>query len=123
MDHNAAMAHSAVLGEEAALEALCFKTAIRNGHTVAAAATCDAGDVGCLDCPFQDEQSDDDWVATCIGCGCDDLHACAEEDTGNPCHWVRLDREAQLGVCSDCPEHAERWDDGDREVQVPATGL
>ncbi len=106
-----------VLDEE---KALCVETATRNGHAEAAAHACDAGDVGCLDCPFQDEQSDDDWVATCIGCGCDDLHACAEEDTGNPCSWVRLDRETQLGVCSVCQDHVERWDDGDREIRVPA---
>jgi hypothetical protein len=40
-------------------------------------------------------------VARCIGCGCDDDHAC---DLG--CSWLVVDRRASLGVCSEC--HA-RW--------------
>ena len=34
-------------------------------------------------------------VATCIECGCDDSHACAEG-----CFWLRLDRKTGLGLCS-----------------------
>lgn len=63
--------------------------------------------------------SNDLCVATCIGCGCDDLHACWDDVAEAPCSWVRLDRYSGLGVCSVCPEHVERWDDGDREVQMP----
>lgn len=48
-------------------------------------------------------------VAVCIGCGCDDNHACAAR-----CWWLRLDREHQEGVCSECEEHVEAWDRGDR---------
>lgn len=59
-------------------------------------------------------------LATCIGCGCTDLQAC-EGETG-PCSWVRLDREAGLGVCSECPEQVEAWDLGDRELRVPNEG-
>lgn len=58
-------------------------------------------------------------VATCIGCGCDDLHACSDEAVGGPCSWVRLDRVAGLGVCSACPEHVGRWDAGERDFGVP----
>ncbi|WP_197722866.1 hypothetical protein [Sulfurivermis fontis] len=58
-------------------------------------------------------------VATCIGCGCDDMHACWDEITETPCSWIRLDRNSARGVCSACPEHVERWDNGDREAQVP----
>ncbi len=58
-------------------------------------------------------------VSVCIGCGCDDNRACFDEATGQPCSWIRLDRDAGLGVCSACPDHAERWDQGDREIAVP----
>jgi hypothetical protein len=57
-------------------------------------------------------------LAVCIGCGCDDYHACAGED-GQPCHWLRIDRLAGLGVCSECQEVAADWDAGDREIRVP----
>lgn len=49
--------------------------------------------------------------AICIGCGCDDDHAC-----DNGCSWLRIDREDCIGVCSQCPEHEARWDAGDREI-------
>ena len=58
-------------------------------------------------------------IATCIGCGCDDYHACGNEDTGRPCSWLRLDRGAGLGVCSECINDIDRWDAGDREIAVP----
>lgn len=48
-------------------------------------------------------------VAMCIECGCDDCHACAES-----CIWIRLDRDAGLGVCSSCAHRAPDWDRGDR---------
>jgi hypothetical protein len=48
-------------------------------------------------------------VAVCIGCGCDDNHAC---EFG--CYWLRLDREDRKGVCSECVDHCEAWDRGDR---------
>jgi hypothetical protein len=80
-----------------------------------------------------------DPIAVCIGCGCDDLHACLialplEEGIersllGLPvkstramtfadrgCSWLRLDRGAGLGVCSACPGSVERWDAGDRDL-------
>ncbi|MCO2275018.1 hypothetical protein FA378_10960 [Pseudomonas aeruginosa] len=58
-------------------------------------------------------------VARCIGCGCDDYHACWDEIAGQPCGWLRVDRGRGLGVCSICPEHTERWDAGDTSLDVP----
>jgi len=48
-------------------------------------------------------------VASCIGCGCDDFHACPDG-----CWWLRVDYKAARGVCSRCEEHLEAWDRGDR---------
>ncbi|KGC20326.1 hypothetical protein DM48_7914 [Burkholderia gladioli] len=43
-------------------------------------------------------------IATCIGCGCDDDHACWDDAQDAPCSWVRVDYTAGLGVCSACPD-------------------
>jgi len=43
--------------------------------------------------------------AVCIGCGCDDFHACE-----GGCHWLRLDRMAGAGVCSKCESKVQLWD-------------
>lgn len=59
-------------------------------------------------------------IATCIGCGCNDLQACWDEEAGQPCSWLRVDRKARLGVCSACPEVVSDWDAGDRTLRVPA---
>jgi hypothetical protein len=59
----------------------------------------------------------------CIGCGCDDEHACFDETLNQPCHWIRLDPVAGKGLCSCCPELAVAWDRGDREVRVPVAIL
>ncbi len=45
-------------------------------------------------------------LSTCVGCGCDDLHACP-----SGCYWLRVDRERGEGVCSQCVEHVAAWDD------------
>lgn len=42
-------------------------------------------------------------VVVCIGCGCDDMHACADED-GTPCHWVAVNLKHLVGICSACAE-------------------
>lgn len=47
--------------------------------------------------------------AVCIGCGCDDNHACPDG-----CWWLRVDRADAKGVCSECEAHVEAWDRGDR---------
>jgi hypothetical protein len=56
-------------------------------------------------------------VSVCIGCGCDDNHAC---DQG--CWWIRLDRPASVGLCNRCEvDHVDAWDRGDRTLRaVPA---
>lgn len=58
-------------------------------------------------------------LANCIGCGCNDNQACWDENAGQPCSWLRVDRNIGLGVCSACPGYLERWELGDREVDVP----
>ncbi len=50
-------------------------------------------------------------IATCIECGCDDLHACE-----GGCSWERVDYDAGLGVCSECGHRVEDWDCGDRTL-------
>lgn len=57
-------------------------------------------------------------ISTCIGCGCHDLRACCNEITGQPCAWIRLDRAARLGVCTECDHLVTTWDAGDRSLQV-----
>lgn len=46
-------------------------------------------------------------VSYCIGCGCNDDYGC---DGG--CSWIRLDRKAGLGVCSECEHRSSDWDNG-----------
>lgn len=52
----------------------------------------------------------------CIGCGCDAQSPCLDTDTGHACTWVRIDTDAELGLCSCCTHLLARWDAGDREV-------
>lgn len=54
---------------------------------------------------------------TCIGCGCDDMHACLDV-FGDACHWLRADHLARLGVCSCCPQWVKAWDEGDRDLHA-----
>jgi hypothetical protein len=57
----------------------------------------------------------------CIGCGCDDYHACVDA-LEQPCSWVRVDPAAGLGVCSACPKaDVARWDRGNREPNAAAS--
>jgi hypothetical protein len=53
-------------------------------------------------------------IAICIGCGCDDDHACFDRELCRGCWWLRLDRAEGKGVCSECENHVEAWDRGDR---------
>lgn len=53
-------------------------------------------------------------IAVCIGCGCDDFHACVDE-LNDACSWLVVNRNIGLGVCSSCPEHLERWDNAENE--------
>jgi hypothetical protein len=51
-------------------------------------------------------------IASCIGCGCTDSHACL-----GGCHWLVVNRNQGVGVCSRCPSWKSRWDAG---VRTPA---
>ncbi len=62
-------------------------------------------------------------VATCIGCGCDDYHACFDEKCGHTCYWLRIDRKVKRGVCSCCEDAVIAWDAGSREMQVKNDAL
>lgn len=44
--------------------------------------------------------------AVCIGCGCDDLHACVSE-TGDACYWLKVNYDTKQGVCSECEKLLE----------------
>ena len=54
-------------------------------------------------------------IAFCIGCGCDDVHACMGEDC-EPCAWVAKD--GSVGLCSSCAHEMPRWRAGDRTMKV-----
>lgn len=49
-------------------------------------------------------------IAKCIGCGCDDHHACR----GGGCHWLEVDYDDGAGVCSSCEEFLPAWHTGCR---------
>lgn len=57
-------------------------------------------------------------ICICIGCMRDDFKACIEPEENIPCSWLRVDRADSRGVCSKCPDHAARWDNGDRALAV-----
>lgn len=59
-------------------------------------------------------------LATCIGCGCTDRRACVTD--GGPCHWLKVDYPAGVGVCSECGEHLARYEAGDRAVRHRTLG-
>lgn len=46
----------------------------------------------------------EDPLAVCIGCGCDDDHAC-----GDGCYWLRVDYKRGAGVCSECANKLALW--------------
>ncbi len=58
--------------------------------------------------------------AVCIECGCTSRRPCIDEGRLLPCSWMRLDVTALVGVCSCCPQAAERFDAGDRTVKTQA---
>lgn len=57
-------------------------------------------------------------IAVCIGCGCDDNHACYAG-----CYWLRVDYTDRKGVCSECEEHVEAWDRDDRTSHAESAEL
>jgi hypothetical protein len=54
--------------------------------------------------------------AICIGCGCDEDHACPFGDlhVADPCWWYRFSAETKTGVCSSCTDLLAAWDKGER---------
>lgn len=66
---------------------------------------------------WDDEAEDELLIAKCVGCGCDDLHACISDDQ-LPCHWLRLDRTLGLGVCSECPGDLTEWDASEHHFKL-----
>jgi hypothetical protein len=55
-------------------------------------------------------------IATCIGCGCDDYHACQSDD--GPCSWLMVDYGIGRGVCSCCEDNLARWKAGERSFSM-----
>jgi len=60
---------------------------------------------------------DNDASVECVGCGCDNLHACLVQ--GQPCSWLVADELDLRGVCSGCPADLGRFLLGDREIATP----
>jgi hypothetical protein len=58
-------------------------------------------------------------AALCIGCGCDDRHAC-NALFGVGCWWLRFDATEGAGVCSCCQDLLADWDNFGR---APRTDL
>lgn len=52
-------------------------------------------------------------MAICIGCACTDNQACPDG-----CWWLRLHKDETKGVCSNCEDHRERFDNGDFAIAV-----
>jgi hypothetical protein len=53
-------------------------------------------------------------IASCIGCGCTDVHACQTDD--GSCHWLEVEYNIQRGVCSACSDQLPRWHAGERSI-------
>lgn len=50
--------------------------------------------------------------ACCIGCGCDETHACVSDQHQGPCWWMRFRHGSATGVCSYCADLRPHWDSG-----------
>lgn len=63
--------------------------------------------------------------AICIGCGCDEDHACPMDQAGfvAGCWWVRYDADRRLGVCSACWDLTRAWDTALPEKRTPLLPL
>lgn len=58
-------------------------------------------------------------LCVCIGCGCDDQHACPDL-FGDPCGWFVQSGTRKLGVCTQCGSHLKRWTQGQRSLSDAA---
>jgi hypothetical protein len=61
-------------------------------------------------------------MTSCIGCGCDDHHACHDGMRAG-CHWLCLDVTTGTGICSACHELRPRWNGGAHHVLPEFTEL
>lgn len=64
--------------------------------------------------------------AICIGCGCDEFHACRHDTPligASTCWWLHFDAAANVGVCSACPDLAQMWKAGERRPQLEDIAL
>lgn len=50
----------------------------------------------------------------CVGCGCTDTRACLNQ--GQPCHWLLVDKELCIGVCSSCPDKVEVFEQKQKDL-------
>lgn len=59
-------------------------------------------------------------TAICIGCGCDEDHACPGTHTPDiGCWWLRFDAGTNTGVCSACEDLVKPWDNGPHKPILP----
>ena len=58
-------------------------------------------------------------LCVCIGCGCDDEHAC-EDVFGDPCGWIQQSGSGKRGVCTQCPTYVTAWNKGERKLSSRA---
>lgn len=56
----------------------------------------------------------------CVGCGCTDTHGCLSEH--GPCHWLRVDAQRGIGVCSECGGIVESYDKARRPHGIAKRG-
>jgi hypothetical protein len=61
-------------------------------------------------------------ICQCIGCGCDDNHAC-QDLLGDPCGWLVKSRSGRLGVCTQCPATMRLWEAGKRNFSERAKAM
>lgn len=54
-------------------------------------------------------------VCVCIGCGCDDDHACADL-LDDPCGWLVQSATGKHGVCTECALTLPSWMKGKRQL-------
>lgn len=61
-------------------------------------------------------------LCVCIGCGCDDLHACRTEGffEEEACSWLVQSADRKLGVCSACLTWLTEFRKGNRELSKRA---
>jgi hypothetical protein len=53
-------------------------------------------------------------LCQCVGCGCDDDHAC-QDLLGDACRWLVKSESGRLGVCTQCPGSLGRWNANKRQ--------